>query len=256
MPDYDLKKAWTKDGFLEAVKLILKDENTLFDDMFKKLDDFPGMRKAIYEILYEGKSLTFNIYDRDLNIAKMFCFIKEVNGKVAVANRIFEVWFYNLFVTEASKSDEIFSEGSKDKILFVKNGELDMPMILERFIVHFNDIYGNRDEKFVENEGRKYFLFFIKPIINGVGNYYVEAQTRDERRTDLIIDYLGHQYVIELKIWHGAKYNEGGEKQLTDYLDSLHQDTGYMLTFNFNEKKSKEVRKREINGKTVYEAFV
>lgn len=256
LPDYDLKKAWTRQGFLEAVKLILKDENTLFDDMFKKLDDFPGMRKAIYEILYEGKSITFNAYDKDLNIAKMFCFIKEVNGKVAVANRIFEVWFYNLFVSEASKSDEIYSEGSKDKVLFIKNGELDMPLILERFIVHFNEIYGNRDEKFVENEGRKFFLFFIKPIINGTGNYYIEAQTRDERRTDVIIDYLGHQYIVELKIWHGQKYNEDGEKQLIDYLDSLHQDTGYLLTFNFNKNKVSKVNKVEIDGKIIFEAFV
>ncbi|MBQ0051643.1 MAG: AAA-like domain-containing protein [Treponema sp.] len=256
LPDYDLKKAWTKQGVLEAVKLILKDENTLFDDMRKKLDDFPGMRKAIFDILYEGKTITFNAYDKDLNVAKMFCFIKDENGKVAVANRIFEVWFYNLFVSEASKSDEIFSEGSKDKVLFIKNGELDMPLILERFIVHFNDIYGDKDEKFVEKEGRKYFLFFIKPIINGTGNYYIEAQTRDERRTDVIIDYLGHQYVVELKIWHGAKYNENGENQLIEYLDSLHKDTGYMLTFNFNKNKSSEVKKTEIQGKTVYEAFV
>ena len=256
LPDFDLKKAWTKDGFLEAVKIILKEENTLFDEIYKNLDEFGGMRKAIYEILYEGKSITFNAYDKDLNIAKMFCFIKNENGKVVVANRIFEVWFYNIFVSEASKEDTIFSEGSKDKILFIKNGELDMPLILERFIIHFNDLYGDKDEKFVESEGRKYFLFFIKPIINGVGNYYVEAETRDERRTDVIIDYLGHQYVIELKIWHGEIYNKNGEQQISDYLDSLHNDTGYMLTFNFNKKKSSKVSKKKINGKTIYEAFV
>lgn len=256
LTDFDLKKAWTKQGFLEAVKILLKDENTLFDDMSKKLNDFKGMRKAVYEILYEGKSITFNAYDKDLNIAKMFCFIKDENGKVAISNRIFEVWFYNLFVSEASKSNEIYSEGSKDKVLFIKNGKLDMPLILERFIIHFNDIYGDKDTKFVENEGRKYFLFFIKPIINGTGNYYIEAQTRDERRTDVIIDYLGHQYVVELKIWHGPKYNEDGENQLADYLDSLHQDTGFLLTFNFNINKTSEIRKTEIKGKTIYEAYV
>lgn len=31
----------------------------------------------------------------------------------------------------------------------------------------------------------------LKPIINGIGNYYIEAQTRDGRRTDIIVDYLG-----------------------------------------------------------------
>lgn len=34
------------------------------------------------------------------------------------------------------------------------------------------------------------------------GNYYIEAQTRNQKRTDVIVDYLGTQYIIELKIWH------------------------------------------------------
>ena len=48
-------------------------------------------------------------------------------------------------------------------------------------------------------------------IINGTGNYYIEARTRNDERTDMIIDYLGHQYVIEMKIWRGNAYNERGE---------------------------------------------
>lgn len=41
-----------------------------------------------------------------------------------------------------------------------------------------NDIYGDKDAKFHAREGRKYFIFYIKPIINGVGNYYIEAPRR------------------------------------------------------------------------------
>lgn len=54
---------------------------------------------------------------------------------------------------------------------------------------------------------RKLFLLYIRPIINDTGNYYIEAQTRDQRRTYVIVDYLGNQYIIELKIWHGDEYN-------------------------------------------------
>lgn len=72
---------------------------------------------------------------------------------------------------------------------------------------------------FVEEEGRKYFLLFLKPIIDGTGNYYIESQTRNQTRTDIIVDYLGHQYVIEMKIWRGDAYNKRGEKQLKDYME-------------------------------------
>ncbi len=96
----------------------------------------------------------------------------------------------------------------------------------------------------------------MKPIINGVGNYYVEAQTRDTKRTDIIVDYLGEQFIIELKIWHGNEYNERGEKQLTEYLDYYHKDKGYMLSFNFNKKKETGVKELVVCGKTIVEAVV
>lgn len=61
----------------------------------------------------------------------------------------------------------------------------------------------------------------------------MEAETRDERRTDVIVDYRGRQYIIEMKIYHGNAYNERGEQQLADYLDAYHLSKGYMLSFNF-----------------------
>ena len=45
------------------------------------------------------------------------------------------------------------------------NGHLNMDLILERFVVHFHDIYGDRDEKFIEKEGRKYFLFISDQLL-------------------------------------------------------------------------------------------
>lgn len=62
-------------------------------------------------------------------------------------------------------------------------------------------------------------MLFLKPIINGTGNCYVESETRNRERMDLVIDYHGEQYICELKIWHGDAYNKRGEKQLSDYLD-------------------------------------
>lgn len=82
--------------------------------------------------------------------------------------------------------------------------------------------------------------YVLKLIVNGVGNYYIEAQTRDERRTDVIVDYLGEQFVVELKIWRGSKYNERGEVQLADYLEYYHPRKGYMFSFNFSKTKKRD----------------
>ncbi len=95
-----------------------------------------------------------------------------------------------------------------------------------------------------------------KPIINGTGNYYLEAQTKDASRTDVIVDYLGQQFVVELKIWRGNEYNERGERQITEYLDYYHLDKGYMLSFNFNKKKEVGVKELQVEDKMIVEAVV
>lgn len=77
------------------------------------------------------------------------------------------------------------------------------------------------------------WIFYHRPIINGSGNYYAEAQTRDSRRTDVIVDYKGEQFIIELKLWYGDAYHREGEKRLSEYLDTYGLKKGYMVVFNF-----------------------
>lgn len=259
--DEKLNQNWTEEGFLEAVKSILQEKNTLFDDMRKKLDDFPSMRNVITATLFTGEPISFNTYDKAIDVARMFNFIKDNNGKIAVSNRIFEVWFYNLFESEAetsglSENTDIISTGSIDRPLFIKNGHLDMKVVLERFCVHFNEIYDKNDEKFIEKQGRKFFLFFLKPIINGTGNFYVEAETRDQRRMDVVVDYAGERFVIELKIWRGDSYNEQGEEQLSEYLDYFGLERGYLVSFCFTKDKKIGVKEISVGKRTIVEATV
>ena len=59
------------------------------------------------------------------------------------------------------------------------------------------------------------------------------------------MDYLGKQYVIELKIWRGNEYNKRGEKQLAEYLEYYHLEKGYLLSFNFNKNKKTGLKEVE-----------
>lgn len=256
--EYGSKKAgWTQKGFEEAVRMILSEKNTLFESLINKLRDYPELNQTIQTILFTGRSITYNSDETSIDIATMFGFVKNQDGKVAIANRIFEIRLYNYYLSSAEMQDkEIYGKALLDKNQFVVNGRLNMQRILERFVVHFHDIYGDCDEKFIEKEGRKYFLLYLRPIINGVGNYYIEAETREQRRTDIIVDYLGERYIIELKIWHGEEYNHRGELQLADYLESYHVEKGYLLTFSFNKNKEIGVHQTVVEGKTILEAVV
>ena len=250
------QKAWSSAGVAEAVKNILKVSTPLFESMVKQLDQYSELRTMLENIIYQGVRIPFSPDEKAISMGLMFGFLAEKNGQVAIANRIFEMYLMNLFMTEEAARSEVYLQGDRDRIGFIRDNRLDMDLVLKKFVEYFHEICGDKDEDFIEKNGRKFFLLYLKPIINGTGNYYIEAQTRDSRRTDLIVDYLGEQFIVELKIWHGNEYNARGEKQLTEYLDYFHKDKGYLLSFNFNQKKEIGVKEIQVGNKTIVEAVV
>ena len=131
-----------------------------------------------------------------------------------------------------------------------------MELVMEKFCEFFEEIYGGANDRFIEENGRRIFLMFLRPIINGSGNYYIESRTRNLKRTDIIIDYRGLQSIIEVKIWHGQEYNRRGEQQLLEYLEYYHLKKGYMLSFNFNKSKQTGIRQIILEDKLLVEAVV
>lgn len=163
----------------------------MFESMIRHPDDYPEIKQMFQSMLFQGNEFTYNQDVKEIRLAVMFGYVVNRSGKVQVANRIFETRLYNYFLSEAERSGpeltmEIGSMARRDRSCFVQDGRLDMDTV----------------------------MLCLKPVINGTGNYYIEAQTRDERRTDVIVDYLGEQFVIELKIWRGNEYNERGERHL------------------------------------------
>ena len=250
------KDAWTHAGLLDAVRGLVGESNSLFDDMAKKVKDYPSLRKLLYDILFCGKSIPFNIGTELVSIGAIFGFLKDCQGQVAISNRIFEIWFYNLFIAEEAVRSPTYDAGERDKTQFVQNGRLDMDLVLRKFVRHFTESFGESTESFIEENGRKIFLLYIRPLINGSGNYYIESRTRSLGRTDLIIDFHGVQYIIEMKIWHGQEYNTRGERQLIGYLDDYGLKKGYMLSFNFNKNKTPGVQELHFKEYTIVEAVV
>lgn len=253
----DRKSAWTKEGFLEAEKMLLNEKNTLFESLVNKLTDYPELRTVLYDLLFTGKPIPYNPLNQYIETAEMFGFIKNENGNAVISNRIFETVLYNLFMSEEYISSEIYDAGVRERNQFVCGGHLNMRKVLEKFVEAFDYLYGDQDEIFLEEAGRRYFMLFLKPIINGTGNCYVEPETRNRERMDLVVDYRGERFVVELKIWHGDAYNKRGEKQIAEYLENYGLKKGYMISFNFNKKK-KEIGVKEIvvGDKVLVEAVV
>lgn len=250
-----LENAWTDNGFDEAIKLLLSEDNSLFDSLTGKLTNYPELREKLKGILLRGNTLEYLPDDEAQKQLRMYGFVRNYHNTCVVFNRIFEMRMYKQFLGE-SKFDDLKQLGNSEKSIFIENGELNIPKIMKHFIDSQKIIHDEYTEKFAESEGRERFLTYLSPIINGVGTYSIEEQTRDHRRMDIVIHYLGKRYVIELKIWHGERYNEKGEQQLKGYLDYFGLDVGYMLSFNFNKKKEFGVQMVKVGDKTLYEGML
>ncbi len=253
----DKLSAWTHEGFSKALSILLSDRNTLFESLGHKLTDYPQLRQTLYSLLFIGEDIVYNVFDETVNIAIMFGFVRKQGSNIAVANRIFEILLYDYFLTSADAQNlTIFRAASNHKSQFIHNGRLDMETVLKKFVKHYDSIYGDQFQEFDEAEGRRRFLLYLRPIINGTGNYYIESETRNARRMDVVVDFLGERFVIELKIWRGNSYNQRGEKQLSDYLDYFHLKKGYMLSYNFNRGKKIGVKNIRLGEKLLVEAVV
>ena len=263
--DERLDKEWTADGVQHAVKIIAKGENvTLLDDLSKNIENIPELREFLYSIVVNGQEYTYTMIDPMMKLANMFSYIKEnQRGKAMIHNLIFEEALFVYFGNKTMR--EQGTRISPYVLNYVQNGKLNMEHVVTRFRDLMHEEYRDSTVPFLEKEGRLLFLSFLKPIINGTGFYYVEPQTRDNRRMDLVVTYDKQEFVVELKIWRGDKYEEKGRDQLSGYLATRGMDEGYLVTFDFSKKKgatfpmsqdSTEPQWIEWNEKRIFEVIV
>ena len=261
IPDFgNLPDAWTQDGIDAAIRTILSEENTLFDSLMGELKAMPELRGQLKEILFEGKTIPYLPDDAEQEQLRRVGLIINDHQLVAIANRIFEMRLYNFFIGESRFAGELRGNALNNKPEFIREGKLNVPLIMKQFIETQKVIRKPDDEeaekKFIEEEGREKFLTYLWLIINGVGTFSVDEQTRDRKRMDVVIHYGGMRYIIELKIWHGESRNKEGEKQILGYMNHFDLKTGYMLSFNFNKNKEPGVHEVHIGDKLLYEGVV
>jgi len=239
----DLNRDWTISGVQNAVKEILFEQSTLFDDIFKNIESYPDLKELLRELTVGNRAYSYNIDNQAIQFASIFGIVEKRGTLVAIHNRIFEVRITNYFASEKEMERNRIIPSSLINLVAGKE-KFNMPLFLEKFANHYYEIYHNKDIDFLERECRLLFITYLRPYINGTGFYHLESETRDGERTDVIIDYLSEQFVVELKLWYGDVAHEEAFEQIVGYLESKNKDVGYLLTFDF--RKTANVGKPQI----------
>ncbi|MCL2058738.1 MAG: AAA-like domain-containing protein [Oscillospiraceae bacterium] len=255
--DQELDRNWTLRGVQDAVDIILDEHNTLFDDLIKNMENDKPLHDFIQDLLFVGRDMKFNLDNQMVSLGHMYGFLKKgERSKTIIANRIFENRLYEYFLSKNyTTTREIAMVLQQD---VVQDGQFDMSLCLRKFADHYAEIWSERDEKFIEREGRLLFLSYLKPLINGQGFYHIESQYTDMRRMDIIVDFGREQFIVELKLWRGEVAHEKAYEQLLGYMERKGANEGYMLTFDFRKEANKQPYSKwvEQGGKRIFDVVV
>jgi hypothetical protein len=239
--DERFDRDWTGEGLQRAVRYMVKGENnTLVDDIIKNLEAYPDLYQFIYDLLIVRKEMSWSARDPLVNWALMFGFVSNDDGRVRIANRIFELWISDYFISKDARKQDRKEVTGVFKYDVIKEGRFDMELCLRRFAQHYRRIFTKKDAPFLERHGRLVFLSFLTPLINGEGFYYIESETTDALRMDLVVSYNREEFIIELKIWRGEEAHKAGYEQLAGYLRRRGARQGYLLSFDFRGESARE----------------
>jgi len=255
--DEKLDKDWTTKTVRRAVKMILTEESPLFDSLIKNLESNEGLRNLIYDVLLVGNRWSYTFSNPTVGLGVRYGYFKNDNSRLLISNKIFELRITDYFVNREQMLRLKSPVPSQLQTSIIKDDKFDMQICLERFAKYYHEHYSDKKVKFVEKECRYFFLFFLNSILNGRGFAHIESAFTDDRRMDVVINFLDEQYVIELKIWKGDAYIDKGHTQLLGYMDKKSLDTGYMLIFDFNVNKKPRQEWITLNdGRKIFEVQI
>jgi hypothetical protein len=239
----------------EAADLLVREDNTLFDDIAKNIENNPSFSKLLENLLLQGWEVPFVTSNPDIGLGAMYGILKARDQMTTVSNILFETRIYDQFTSLAKTRGEV-QPHIGERSQFVKDGRLDVGAVIGRFAAFMKSEYRDEDGTFIERQARLLFLSFLKPIINGTGHYAVEPETRGSRRMDVVVFFGSEEHIIELKIWHGKQAAAEGYDQLVSYLKSRGRTRGYLVSFADNRKSPQEGRTFRHDGCEITEAMV
>ncbi|MDE7184198.1 MAG: AAA-like domain-containing protein [Lachnospiraceae bacterium] len=131
--DEEILNAWTGEGVLEAVKLLMNENTALFGSMMRHINEYPDLKSMLHAMLFLGEQVAYNPDNKIIDLACMFGYTVNDHGAVRVANRIFEMRLYNLFLSEEELASIMSKKAKQSRNQFVSDGRLDMDRVLEKF---------------------------------------------------------------------------------------------------------------------------
>jgi hypothetical protein len=226
-------KPITLDLVEQAIKNIIIRRDTHIDSLLDKLKE-PRVRKII-EPLILGKVDSIDILDDDAQFCLDLGLLKIDGGVLKPANPIYA----EVIIRTLSYRTQFSLQSTIDNIWIDQHGRIDMNGLLEGFQQFWRENADVWSDKYEYKEAAPHLILqaFLQRIINGGGTILREFASGRERM-DLCVIFKQNKYPIELKIKYNKSVVEKGLIQLAQYMDTVGENTGWLVIFDRDETKS------------------
>ena len=225
--DNDYTKPVTSELVEQAIQNIILRRDTHIDSLLDKLKD-PRVLRIIEPIIL-GKSNAISTSNDDTQYCLDLGLIKTLNGEIMPANKI-----YNEVIIRTLSADTQFDLIQKIKPVWIDGqGKIDMTGLLKGFQQFWRENSDIWAEKYEYKEAAPHLILqaFLQRVINGGGSILREYASGRERM-DLCVVYEGNKYPIELKLKYSNSVIQKGIEQLSNYMDTIGEKTGWLVIFD------------------------
>jgi len=235
----------------QAIQNIILRRDTHIDSLLDKLKE-ERVRKIIEPII-TGKLNELNITDDDTQYCLDLGLIKDEKRTLKPANKIYA----EVIIRTLSYNTQYHLHTQIQNIWIDESDKIDMNGLLQAFQQFWRENSKIWTKQYQYQEAAPHLVLqaFLQRIINGGGSIIREYAAGRER-IDICVIYKNFKYPVEMKIWYSQKTKPQGITQLANYMDTLGENTGWLVIFDRRTSKSWKDKiywkTEEVDNKTIY----
>ncbi len=244
----------TRADFFKTLNYFLKSK---YDKNILNIVQKAKEKKAfMYRLLFGEEPIDFSVYTEDIAYLHANGVIENIEDRAGILVPLYSKCIITAF--RPLHNGERMHYGLKANDSFedyLKDDGLNIHALLKKYRQYVR----RRGFKAFDTENLKEAAWHYS--LDGFINFFIEAlegQTFIEvpsgaGRTDLLIVYQKHRYLIEIKVFSNNTLLKKGKGQLAEYLKSEGLDEGYYAVFsNLHTDEDQLYFEEEIKGKQIY----
>ena len=244
--------------FTTAHAQLLRGRNTNIEHLTTNIRKDPRFETLLMKIVSYDMGVPFILRNDIISELATYGVIKEgAEGMCEILNPIYQQCIMQTFQPLINGLEAEYFPENANKDFFdylTPSGQVEMEPLLD----NFKDFIARTGYRILqvpetpqEFVGQYLLSAYLDQFIRGIGGtLFLEVQT-GRGRIDLLICHNQRKYIVETKIWEGARCYAAGKKQLAAYLKLEGETKGYYVVFDHRQNPEFRVETETLDGVSI-----